>query len=114
MQALLTAEGLADDAEAGEIFFALGTLAMGDLNATTYAQCGHVQILREAGAMPTESMLTYRGVPPAGKVYEGVIIDDHVVAAAVPRRWPRRLRQQLWQRSESCGLVVVGKISDVF
>ena len=86
VQALLTAEGLADDAEAGEIFFALGTLAMGDLNATTYAQCGHVQILREAGAMPTESMLTYRGVPPAGKVYEGVIIDDHVVAAAVPRR----------------------------
>ena len=86
VQALMTTEGKADDAEVGDVCFALGTLAMGDLNATTYAQCGHVQILRESGAMPAESMLTYRGVPPAGKIYEGVIIDDHVVAAAVPRR----------------------------
>ena len=86
VQALFTTEGKADDAEVGDVCFALGTLAMGDLNATTYAQCGHVQILRESGAMPAESMLTYRGVPPAGKIHEGIIIDDHVVAAAVPRR----------------------------
>ena len=73
VQALLTTEGKADDAEVGDVCFALGTLAMGDLNATTYAQCGHVQILRESGAMPAESMLTYRGVPPAGKIYEAVL-----------------------------------------
>ena len=45
-----------------------------------------VQLLREAGAMPAECMMTYRGVPPAGKVHEGVVIDDHAVAAEVPRR----------------------------
>ena len=45
-----------------------------------------VQLLREAGAMPAECMMTYRGVPLAGKVHEGVAIDDHTVTTAVPRR----------------------------
>ena len=54
VQALLAAEGKADDAEVGEVFFGLPTLAMGDHNATTYAQSGHVQLLRAAGAMPAE------------------------------------------------------------
>ena len=83
---MLAAEGKADDAEVGEVVFGLPTLAMGDHNARTYAQCGHVQLLREAGAMPAECMMTYRGVPPAGKVHEGVVIDDYAVAAAVQRR----------------------------
>ena len=54
VQALLAAEGKSDDAEVGDIVFGLATLAMGDHNATTYAQSGHVQLLRAAGAMPAE------------------------------------------------------------
>ena len=92
VQALLAAEGRGEGEPVGDLHFALATMAMGDINATTFAQCGHVELLRRFGAMPPDVLLTYRGVPPAGKVWEGVVIDDHAVAAAVPRRGWRRSR----------------------
>ena len=92
VQALLAAEGRGEGDAVGVLHFALATMAMGDINATTFAQCGHVELLRRFGAMPPDVLLTYRGVPPAGKVFEGVVIDDHAVAAAVPRRGWRRSR----------------------
>ena len=91
VRTLLDAEGRVGDGPVGMVHFALCTMAMGDLNATTFAQCGHVELLRRFGAMTPDVLLTYRGVPPAGKVAEGVMIDDHAVVAAVPRR--------RWQRS---------------
>ena len=96
VQRLLEREGRPANAEEGEVCFSLSTMAMGDVNATTFGQQGHVTLLRQHGAMQQDEMqqdemLTYRGVPPAGPVYEGVVIDDHCVAAQVPKR--KRWRQ---------------------
>ena len=89
MQALLQAEAHRASAPVGQLVFALGTMAMGDLNATTFAQAGHVELLRRHGGMNPGTIVTYRNPPPRGRVWEGVMIDDHVIVAAVPRgpRW---------------------------
>ena len=83
VQALLASEGRAADDEAavGPVQFALGTLAMGDVNATVFAQSAHVALLRRFGAMNESEMMVYRGLPPRGKTWEGVVIDDHAIAA---------------------------------
>ena len=73
VQRLLEREGHTANDEVGEVCFALSTMAMGDVNATTFGQQGHVTLLRQHGAMRQDEMLTYRGVPPAGPVYEGVV-----------------------------------------
>ena len=87
VQALLASEGRAADDEAavGPVQFALGTLAMGDVNATVFAQSAHVALLRRFGAMNESEMMVYRGLPPRGKTWEGVVIDDHVIAAVTRR-----------------------------
>ena len=71
--------------------FGLATMAMGDLNATVFAQEGHVALLREHGGLEQAEMITYRGTFPAGDVAEGVMIDDHAVVAQVPatRGWQK-------------------------
>ena len=74
-----------DVAPVGPVQFALGTLAMGDVNATVFAQSAHVALLRRLGAMQESEMMVYRGLPPRGKTWEGVIIDDHVIAAVTRR-----------------------------
>ena len=61
---------------------------MGDVNATVFAQSAHVALLRRFGAMSTSEMMVYRGLPPRGKTWEGVVIDDHAIAA-VSRRGKR-------------------------
>ena len=83
VQPLLASEGRAadDDAPVGSVQFALGTLAMGDVNATVFAQSAHVALLRRFGAMDQSEMMVYRGLPPRGKTWEGVVIDDHAIAA---------------------------------
>ena len=93
VRTLLEAEQAEPGAAVGAVHFALATMAMGDLNATVFAQCGHTELLRRFGALGPDVLLSYRGLPPAGRVYEGVMIDDHAVAAAVPRRH--------WQSSDA-------------
>ena len=90
VQALLASEGrsASDEAPVGPVQFALGTLAMGDVNATVFAQSAHVALLRRFGSMSTSEMVVYRGLPPRGKTWEGVVIDDHAIAA-VSRRGKR-------------------------
>ena len=90
VQALLASEGRAadDDAPVGPVQFALGTLAMGDVNATVFAQSAHVELLRRFGAMHESEMMVYRGLPPRGKTWEGVVIDDHAIAAVTRRGAP--------------------------
>ena len=90
VQALLASEGRAadDDAPVGPVQFALGTLAMGDVNATVFAQSAHVELLRRFGAMRESEMMVYRGLPPRGKTWEGVVIDDHAIAAVTRRGAP--------------------------
>ena len=91
VQRLLEREGRAADTDLGEVCFALNTMAMEDVNATTFGQQGHVTFLRRFGATQPADMLLYRWSPPKGHVYEGVVIADHCVAAQVPkrRRWRR-------------------------
>ena len=60
----------------------LNTLAMGDLNATGYAQGAHRELLRRASALPAE--VAYYAPYPIDDVVGGVMIDDFVVAAQVP------------------------------
>ena len=91
MQRLMEREGLTVEDDLGDVCFELSTMAMDDSNATTFRQQGHVTFLRQFGAMQPAEMLTYRGTPPKGPVYEGVVIDDHCVVAEVPksRKWRR-------------------------
>ncbi len=53
--------------------------AMGDSNAVDVAQATHESILRAAGCLRASEHLKYNGPFPAGKVLEGVYVDDHVV-----------------------------------
>ena len=78
VQRLLKSEGRFADSDAGHLCFAMSTTAMGDVSATTFGQQGHVALLRRHGAMQPPEMLSYRGVPPKGPTYEGVV-DDHSV-----------------------------------
>ena len=89
VQDLIAAEGLDADAPVGPLRFALGTMAMGDRNATSFAQAAHIELLRRAGAMCDDTVLSYRGLMPEGSVYEGAYIDDRAVFAEVPagRHW---------------------------
>jgi hypothetical protein len=69
-----------------QLAFALKTMAMGDLNATAFAQAGHVQLVRDAGAMPPDSTISYRQPWPRSRVAQGIMIDDNVVVADVPMK----------------------------
>ena len=60
----------------------LNSLAMGDLNATGFAQAGHRRLLEQVRALPPE--LAYYAPCPLGDVLGGVMIDDFVLAALVP------------------------------
>ena len=61
---------------------------MGDVNATVFAQSAHVELLRRFGAMHESEMMVYRGLPSRGKTWEGVVIDDHAIAAVTRRGAP--------------------------
>ena len=89
VRSLLEEEGAQPETRVGLIHFGLATMAMGDLNATIFAQEGHVALLREHGGLEPAELVTYRGTFPAGDVAEGVMIDDHAVVAQVPatRGW---------------------------
>ena len=57
---------------------------MGDLNAVSFAQIAHANLLRKFGGLREEHSLVYRRPIPMSAVQEGVMIDDHVVTAIVP------------------------------
>ena len=69
--------------EDGKQWVALGTLAMGDLNACEFAQCSHVGMMIQAGMLSPESMWTLRSGPPRTLTTAGIIIDDLVVLEQV-------------------------------
>ena len=75
--------------DGARVAFCLATLAMGDLNATAFAQAGHVEMVRQAGAMPPDRTISYRQPWPSGDVAQGIMIDDSLVVAQVPRRAPK-------------------------
>ena len=57
----------------------LNALAMGDLNATGFAQEAHLNLLREAGAIQNE--IAYHKLFPDTDVASGVMIDDLIIVA---------------------------------
>jgi len=65
---------------------ALCTLPMGDVNAVDYVQLVHAKVLEGAGTMRDDERLAYRRPFPRGPTYEGIVIDDHLWAAAVDPR----------------------------
>ena len=75
-----------------DVVFCLSTVAMGDKNATTFGQCAHVQLLRDAGLMKDQQTISYRKPWPRSKVAQGVVIDDQAIVAITPTRQPRRGR----------------------
>ncbi len=78
---------------------ALASLAMGDRNAVPLAQSAHIGLLRAHGGMAAERTLGYRARFPASDVVEGVMIDDRVIGARVPRkRWRRSRAARLARR----------------
>jgi len=84
VRALREREGLDAGENVGTLHFGLQTMAMGDLNATSFAQAGHVEMLRRVGNMGEDVLMGYRRLTPNGAVREGVMIDDHAVVAVVP------------------------------
>ena len=62
-----------------------GALPMGDGNAVSFSQEGHVNILAAGGCMRPGDLLVYQRPPPLGDVAEGAMVDDHVVVGRVPR-----------------------------
>ena len=63
----------------------LAALPMGDLNAVDYGQLAHMNVIRAHGGMKDEHLLRYRAPVPRAGTWDGVIVDDHVVARQVPR-----------------------------
>ena len=61
-------------------------IPMGDLNAVDIAQQTHVEILKDAGCMSPNHVLSFKEPLPASHTLEGLYIDDHVVMQIVPGR----------------------------
>ena len=55
------------------------TLPMGDTNATDYGQLAHLGVLREGEALDESAYVSCRSSPPAGDLWQVVMIDDHMV-----------------------------------
>ena len=68
-----------DPANPGTGRLCLSVLAMGDLNATSFAQAAHREMLRRVDALPAE--VAYRSLLPHPAVRGGVMIDDLVITA---------------------------------
>ena len=62
---------------------ALATLAMGDRNACDFAQAGHRELLRRAGALDPACEVHYGAPLPRSRVLQGVMIDDRLSVTIV-------------------------------
>ena len=89
---------MSDEDKDNEDFCSLwACLPMGDLNAVSFAQIAHANLLRKFGGLREEHLLVYRRPIPMSSVQEGVMIDDHVVTAIVPLS----SRAEDWDSSQS-------------
>ena len=71
---------------AGEKYYlAFRVVCMGDVNATDIAQETHTEILKDAGCMDASEVLTYGVTTPPGNFWEGLDIDDPILASVVKR-----------------------------
>ena len=63
----------------------LSSLAMGDKNATGFAQEAHMRLMVDAQVFPESALMIYGEPLPTRPVVHGMIIDDHLQLAVVPR-----------------------------
>ena len=71
--------------KAGTLVPALGTMAMGDLNAVSYGQTSHLGCLLQSGLFSLSDFVTLQGRPSRKRWLAGLMIDDLVLLQAVPR-----------------------------
>ena len=57
----------------------LSTLAMGDKCAVEYAQCSHLSLMLQHGAVKIAEIITMKGAVPRSPLMLGIIVDDLVV-----------------------------------
>lgn len=62
----------------------LNTMAMGDCNAVAFGQTSHLGALVQAGAISVRDLICLRQTPPRQRWFCGLMIDDFLVAEAVP------------------------------
>eukprot|EP00438_Fugacium_kawagutii_P028648 Skav214648 [mRNA] locus=scaffold1660:52599:54713:- [translate_table: standard] len=67
---------------------------MGDLNAVDIAQQVHLEILKDCHCMQPEEVLEFKSPVPASHTFEGLYIDDHIVAQVVPGKKLRPKKQK--------------------
>ena len=71
-------------AQAGEVYGALATLAMGDSQAVSLAQTCHLAIALQSGIACPENLLTLSGICPRSRTMVGIVIDDFVSLSIDP------------------------------
>ena len=64
-------------------YVALSTMAMGDLCAVEFAQCSHISIMLQSGALHPTELLRLRSPVPRGPFVLGLVIDDLVMLERV-------------------------------
>lgn len=72
---------------------AFAVVAMGDLNAVDISQQVHYEILRDCDCLRDNERLEFKSPLPASHTYEGLYIDDHIVAQVLPKRRRRSSKQ---------------------
>jgi hypothetical protein len=70
---------------AGRMYACLRSPAMGDAKVPDIAQLVHQWLLRRRGLMPSDEWMQYGRPSPAGRVWQGVYIDDKVLLAVLRR-----------------------------
>lgn len=63
----------------------LNTMAMGDCNAVAYGQASHLGVLVQSGLVHVRDLITLKQTPPRQRWFMGLMIDDLLLAEAVPR-----------------------------
>ena len=89
----------------------LRTMAMGDCNAVSFGQISHLGALVSAGIISVADLVTLEQGPPRQRWFGGLMIDDLLLAEAVPRGCPddletfgKKKMEEIRGRYEEVGL----------
>ncbi len=102
------------DVDDSSVYYpALGTMAMGDLNAVEYGQASHTLLALQRG-LRFDDLLVMRGRPPRQDVAVGLVIDDLIIVEQVPSADPKSrmssaIADDMVSAYEGAGLVANSK-----
>jgi len=81
----------------------LASLAMGDVNASAFAQDAHQGLLRSAGVAAPDTCIVYGTPLPRSPLLHGIVIDDHAMLAILDHQGPYEEQvahaRQVWARA---------------